>query len=123
MILKCDSCNHYFDSINFRDYCNECYEYIYINKDKTDFYNNDKSGCGSNCKPVINNKDDKINHPYHYKQHPSGVEVIEITRHMNFNKGNIIKYILRSSFKGKEIEDLKKAEFYIKNEIKRLEGK
>jgi hypothetical protein len=62
---------------------------------------------------------DPVNHPPHYKQHPSGVECITITEHMGFNLGNAVKYIWRADLKGKSIEDLKKAEFYIKREIAR----
>ena len=63
---------------------------------------------------------DMVNHPSHYKQHPSGVEVIQITEHMNFCLGNAIKYLLRSDFKGNQIEDLEKAVWYINREISRL---
>lgn len=68
---------------------------------------------------------DMVNHPSHYTSHPSGIEAIEVTRWMNFNLGNAIKYIWRAGLKGdnqKHLEDLRKAEFYIKDEIKRLEG-
>jgi len=61
-----------------------------------------------------------VNHPKHYVSHPSGVECIEITEHMNFNLGNAIKYIWRASLKGKEIEDLRKARWYVDREIQRL---
>ena len=63
---------------------------------------------------------DQVNHPKHYVSHPSGVECIEITEHMNFNLGNAIKYIWRASLKGKEIEDLRKARWYVDREIQRL---
>ena len=63
---------------------------------------------------------DQVNHPKHYVSHPSGVECIEITEHMNFNLGNAIKYIWRASLKGKEIEDLRKAKWYVEREIQRL---
>lgn len=66
-------------------------------------------------------KNDVVNHPNHYTSHPSGVECIQITEHMNFNLGNALKYIWRADLKGKNIEDLKKAEFYIKREIARIE--
>jgi len=70
-------------------------------------------------------KVDQVNHPYHYTTDPSGVEAIEITRHRNFNIGNAIKYLWRAGIKdeSKHIEDLKKAIFYIQDEINRLEGK
>jgi hypothetical protein len=63
---------------------------------------------------------DNVNHPKHYTAHPSGVECIEITEHMNFCLGNAVKYIWRASLKGKEVEDLKKARWYIDREISRL---
>ena len=66
-------------------------------------------------------EEDMVNHPKHYTSHPSGIEIIEITEHMNFCLGNAIKYIMRSELKGKQIEDLKKAAWYINREIDRLE--
>lgn len=62
---------------------------------------------------------DNVNHPKHYTSHPSGVECIQITRHMGFNCGNIVKYVWRADLKGNTIEDLEKARFYINDEIKR----
>lgn len=64
---------------------------------------------------------DNVNHPNHYTDHPSGVECIQITEHMGFNLGNAMKYIWRCDLKHNAIEDLKKAEFYIKREIARRE--
>lgn len=63
---------------------------------------------------------DPVNHPQHYTGHPSGVECIQITEHMNFCLGNAIKYIWRCGQKGDAIEDLRKAVFYIEREIIRL---
>lgn len=57
-----------------------------------------------------------VNHPIHYTSHPSGVECIEIIRHMGFNLGCVIKYAWRADLKG-GIEDLEKAQFYIADEI------
>lgn len=67
--------------------------------------------------------EDVVNHPKHYTEHPSGVECITITEHMNFNLGNALKYIWRASLKGKQVEDLKKAQWYLTREIERLDGK
>lgn len=69
--------------------------------------------------PVI---PDPVNHPAHYTAHPSGVECIEITEHLNFCLGNAVKYIWRAGEKGSAIQDLEKARWYIDREIKRLEG-
>ena len=73
-------------------------------------------------------KADSVNHPAHYNSHPSGIECIEIARHHNFNIGNAIKYLWRAGLKSeegmedtdKQIEDLNKAIWYIKDEIKRI---
>ncbi len=60
-----------------------------------------------------------VHSPDHYTAHPSGVECIQITRHMNFNLGNAIKYIWRCDHKGKPVEDLEKAIQSLKDEIAR----
>ena len=74
------------------------------------------------------NEQDNVNHPAHYTSHPSGIECIEITRHYCFSIGNAIKYLWRAglkkdaslSDKQKEIEDLNKAIWYIKDRINEL---
>lgn len=60
---------------------------------------------------------DPVNHPKHYTEHPSGIECIEVTRHFNFCLGNAIKYIWRAGLKGDAVEDLRKAMWYIQQEI------
>jgi hypothetical protein len=62
---------------------------------------------------------DPVNKPRHYTEHPSGIECIEITEHMEFNLGNALKYIWRCDLKKDAIEDLRKAVWYINDEIKR----
>lgn len=65
---------------------------------------------------------DKINHPLHYNQHPSGIECITIVEHFNFNVGNAIKYLWRAGMKSDDpIEDLRKAAWYCQREVERLE--
>ena len=64
---------------------------------------------------------DAVNHPSHYTEHPSGVECIQITEHMNFCLGNAVKYIWRAGLKNDNaIEDLKKARWYVDRELERL---
>jgi hypothetical protein len=64
---------------------------------------------------------ESVNHPAHYKSHPSGVECIEITEHLNFNVGNAVKYLWRAGLKtNNAVEDLSKARWYISREITRL---
>ena len=60
---------------------------------------------------------DPVNHPKHYTEHPSGVECIQITEHMNFCLGNAVKYIWRADLKHDAIEDLEKAIWYIQREL------
>ena len=70
-------------------------------------------------------KHDFVNHPKHYCDHPSGIECIEITRHHDFAIGNAIKYLWRAGLKDSdnEIQDLKKAVWYIQDKISQLENK
>ena len=60
---------------------------------------------------------ESVNSPPHYTSHPSGIECIQITEHMNFNVGNAVKYLWRHADKDKPLEDLKKARWYIDREI------
>ena len=62
---------------------------------------------------------DSVNHPDHYNAHPSGVECIQVVEHMAFNVGNAIKYLWRADLKGDAVEDLRKAEWYVRREIER----
>lgn len=76
---------------------------------------------------------DKVSHPSHYTwlKDKCGIEVIDITRHMDFCLGNACKYLLRCGHKSEEgytanekaIEDLEKAIFYIKDKINQLKSK
>lgn len=63
-----------------------------------------------------------VDHPKHYNSHPSGIECIQVSRHMGFNLGNVMKYIWRADFKNDALEDLKKALWYLQDEIKRREN-
>lgn len=65
---------------------------------------------------------DPVNSPSHYTAY-KGLEIIDLTEQMNFNRGNAVKYIARAGHKSTgpgEIEDLKKAAWYIQREIERL---
>lgn len=62
---------------------------------------------------------DSVNHPEHYNKHPSGIECIEVVRHMGFNLGNVVKYVWRSDLKGNGTEDLEKALWYLQDEIEK----
>ena len=60
-------------------------------------------------------------HPNHYNV--GGIEVIDFIESwsLGFSLGNAIKYIARAPYKNNELEDLKKARWYVDREIERLE--
>lgn len=69
---------------------------------------------------------DAVNHPQHYCH--GGIETIDILKakmprpwFLGFLKGNVLKYITRSEFKGSEIEDFKKAAWYLDRLITEFE--
>ena len=81
-------------------------------------------------------EDENVSHPSHYTwlKDKCSIEVIDITRHLDFDLGNAIKYILRAGrkpiinenlsddFYRAAIQDLKKALFYINDKIDMLEN-
>ena len=84
----------------------------------------------SDFKELPINKTEQVSHPSHYSwlKDLCGVEPLDICRHLDFNTGNAIKYLLRKdkvdgnkTKTEKRIEDLHKAVFYIQDEIKLLE--
>lgn len=84
----------------------------------------------SSLKELSAEKAEQVSHPSHYAwlKDLCGVEPLDICRHLDFNTGNAIKYLLRKdkvdgnkTKTEKRIEDLRKAVFYIQDEIKLLE--
>ena len=84
----------------------------------------------SDFKELPINKTEQVSHPSHYAwlKDLCGVEPLDICRHLDFNTGNAIKYLLRKdkvdgnkTKTEKRVEDLRKAVFYIQDEIKLLE--
>lgn len=63
-----------------------------------------------------------ISHPAHYQSY-GGLEAIDVIEsfNLNFNLGNVIKYVLRSGKKDDDVKDLSKALWYLRREIKNLE--
>lgn len=63
---------------------------------------------------------DNVNHPAHYKA--GGIETIDFieAKNLNYNLGNVVKYITRSDLKGNKLEDLQKAQWYLAREISNL---
>ena len=74
---------------------------------------------------------DVINHPQHYTL--GKIEVIDLIedKGLNFNLGNVVKYVARAGHKkssgksmdAKALEDLKKAQWYLNREISSREAK
>jgi len=69
---------------------------------------------------------DNINNPKHYGGCDAVYEAIKVIEAWNlgFNLGNTVKYISRAGKKdkNKEVEDLKKAVYYLNRHIKNLES-
>ena len=114
-----DTCYSYFNSEGESGLCNRSFGFHARKKSlriyKWQTLNNDN-------KETTDDKDKKemINHPSHYNQGIEAIDYIE-SHKMNFCIGNVIKYITRAKHKGTELQDLKKASWYLNREIERLE--
>lgn len=137
---KCNKCKYEYSS-NLDDPCCDC-KYRFGQgtmarlKAKDCFKPKEKkhsSNCtisAKECNKVFKNEDygyeeisydeiDMVNHPQHYSAH--GIEPIDYieSHNLNFNLGNVIKYVSRAPYKGTELQDLKKAKWYLEREIKK----
>ena len=114
-----DTCYSYVNSKGDSGLCNRSFGFHARKKGlriyKWQTLNNDN-------KETTDDKDKKemINHPSHYNQGIEAIDYIE-SHKMNFNIGNVIKYVTRAKHKGTELEDLKKSLWYLQREIERLE--
>jgi len=65
-----------------------------------------------------------VNHPKHYGGKDNPLEVINIINHykLNFELGNLIKYVLRADNKGNRKQDLQKALWYLQYELNKDEN-
>lgn len=75
---------------------------------------------------VTEEKEEMVNHPNHYAwlKELCGIEPIDICRHLDFNCGSAVKYLLRKgkkemnlSEREQRVQDLSKAIFYLQDEI------
>ena len=71
--------------------------------------------------------EDKVNRPNHYKINHLGEQAIETNTYirswkMGYPESNIIKYVTRHPYKGKSLEDLKKARWYLDKLIEEVEN-
>ena len=69
---------------------------------------------------VVGVQPDPVNHPAHYTA--GGIETIDFieAKKLGYNLGNVVKYITRSGLKGNQLEDLRKAQWYLSREIATL---
>jgi hypothetical protein len=65
---------------------------------------------------------DPVNHPAHYKG--NGIEAIDVIEGfgLGFHLGNTVKYALRAGRKDSELQDLRKARWYLDRRIATLTG-
>lgn len=63
-----------------------------------------------------------VNHPPHYNQ--GNIEVIDAIEDwgLDFNAGNVVKYVSRHQHKAEPLEDLKKARWYLDRIIEGFEN-
>jgi hypothetical protein len=66
---------------------------------------------------VVGVQPDPVNHPKHYTS--GGIETIDFieAKKLGYNLGNVVKYITRAGHKGNQLEDLRKAQWYLTREI------
>lgn len=78
---------------------------------------------------ITEEKEEMVNHPNHYAwlKELCGIEPIDICRHLDFNCGSAIKYLLRKgkkemnlSEREQRVQDLSKAIFYLQDEIEMI---
>lgn len=64
-------------------------------------------------------EEESVNHPNHYGGSDNPYEAIKVIEawQLNFNLGNVIKYISRAGKKGSKTEDLQKALWYLQREV------
>jgi hypothetical protein len=69
---------------------------------------------------VVGVAPDPVNRPAHYTA--GGIETIDFieAKKLNYNIGNVVKYLTRADHKGNKLEDLRKAQWYLTREINSL---
>lgn len=114
MSIRCSSCR-YGTTHSLSYPCNQCKN---IDRGVSDMFE-DKEAPEAEIDVTV---EDLVNSPAHYNRFP--VEVIQLCRHLNFNRGNVVKYCARAGYKNTaaEVEDLRKAIWYLEDEIQRITG-
>ena len=70
----------------------------------------------------VKQMNDIVNNPAHYTM--GGIAVFDLIQswELDFPTGNVVKYVVRAPYKGNELQDLKKARWYLDQLIKRAEA-
>lgn len=96
-----------------------------LEKIKGEFKNPNEEYVSTDLEPIelAEKGTSTVNHPQHYNV--GSIETIDVIESLNwgkgFNLGNALKYLMRCEHKGKKKEDLEKAMWYIKRELKNIE--
>jgi len=75
----------------------------------------------TNVKPVWVQKPDSVVAPAHYTHSKYQTWDVIDAWQLNYNLGNVVKYISRADFKNNKLEDLQKARAYLDRELNSLE--
>jgi hypothetical protein len=78
----------------------------------------------SDFKMTLTTTKEEVNHPAHYGGEDNAYEAIKVIEAwgLDFLLGNTVKYIARAGKKDSEVQDLKKAKFYLERRIAKLDG-
>lgn len=68
---------------------------------------------------------EQVNHPSHYGGSDNPYETIKVIEdwELDFHLGNVVKYVSRAGKKDDELQELKKARWYLDRKIQKLENK
>lgn len=126
---------HFKDAVMIRDVYGDEFDYTKISRAENFYcehiwvdcvdglemmlYNNDTKQLAE----ILTTKKTKPTKPKHYQTNT--IDVIDFCSayNLNFNRGNVVKYVCRAGRKDNELEDLEKALDYIKREIQTIKNK
>lgn len=112
--FPCKACENYSAYVNYMVYTPIDTLTVHMWDDKDVFSDH---GGGSTLDDYPELKEDLVHSPKHYTT--GKYEVIDVIEDwdLNFRLANAVKYIARHKHKGKPLEDLKKAQWYLQREI------
>lgn len=60
--------------------------------------------------------------PAHYRQHPSGIQPIEVSRHLPGDLAQAFQYLHRAPYRGEHVADLRKAVWFLQDHAANVEA-